>query len=135
MQAHAKNEGFYFETSYGIPCKSLLQKRDPHFIGVGVGASRVNLIFINWQIVINEDVIPDTKSPKPTVEHSVIFRGTHEVRVFGNYLEKDRNVYTLLKNLHLREADKGSKASFLVTFKDNRMRNCCNFSFYSLATL
>ena len=118
MQAHAKNEWFYFETSYDIPCKSLLQKRDPHFIGVCVGASGVNLISINyWQIIVNEYIIPDTKSPKPTVKHPVIFRGTHGVWVFGNYLKKTEMFTLSFRIIHFRETEKLNKASFLSNLK------------------
>ena len=48
----------------------------------------VNLVSVDdWQIVVNEDVIPDTKPPKPAVEDAVILRGPHGVRVPGDYLK------------------------------------------------
>ena len=99
IPAHVSRYGL--NSSWNIPCKSFLQKRNPHFIGVGVGVGGVNLVSVDdWQIVINEDVIPDTKSPKPTVEHPVIFRGTHGVRVLGNYLKRAEMFTLFYKVLH-----------------------------------
>ena len=51
----------------------------------------VNLVSVDdWQIVVNEDVIPDTKAPKPAMEDAVILRGTHGVRVPGDYLKVNK---------------------------------------------
>ena len=51
----------------------------------------VNLVSVDdWQIVVNEDVIPDTKAPEPAVEDAVILRGTHGVGVPGDYLKVNK---------------------------------------------
>lgn len=55
------------------PCKSFLQQGHPHLVGVCVRVGGVNLVSVNdWQTIINEDVIPDTKAPESTVEDTVI---------------------------------------------------------------
>ena len=80
-----------------IPCKGFLQKGHPHFIGVGVRVGGVNLVSVDdWQIVVNEDVIPDTKAPEPAVEDAVILRGSHGVGVPGDYLKVNKTPFAPL---------------------------------------
>lgn len=56
----------------------------------------VNLFFVDdWQIVVNEDVIPDTKAPESTVEDAVIVRGFQGVGVTGNNLKMTSRVLNL----------------------------------------
>ena len=99
IPAHVSRYGL--KSSLNIPCKSFLQKRNPHFIRVGVGASGVNLVSVDdWQIIVNEDVIPNTKPPKPAVKYPVIFRGTHGVRIFRNYLKRAEMFTLFYRVLH-----------------------------------